>query len=109
MTSHGIFAFRQHGPEQSIRWIGLSDSARPGTISDKLNRRVGLSFNKCRTGKVAHEPDPPCYRVHPYLFVGPGALHRPIGDIVIAPGLHAHWQGADYVAWEWGVQRREVA
>src|SRR5205814_5442640 len=104
----GVFAFRQHDTELSVRWSRLDGRARCGTIWDELDRRIGLSFNERRTGQVANEPEPPCHRVHPYLFVGPGALHRPIRDIVVAAGLHAHWQRADYIAREWRVQGSEV-
>src|SRR5438477_2749261 len=103
VTAHGVFAFRQHGAELTVGWIHLDDGVGSGTARDELDPRVSQPFNQRWTGKVAHEPDPSSHRMHPYLFVGPSALHGPVRDIAVTASLQADWQGTDDVAWKWGV------
>src|SRR5580765_1489755 len=84
LTAHGVPAFRQQDPELSVGWISPGERARRRTVWDELDRRVGFSFDECRAGEVTHEPDPPRHGVHPYLFVSPSTLDRPIRNIVVA-------------------------
>src|SRR5580704_123158 len=61
-------------------------------------RRIDEAPNGGRNAEVVHQPDPLSHRSGPDFLISPADLRRPVGSIVIALSLDAHWKRAHHLA-----------
>ncbi len=61
-------------------------------------RRINEASNRGWNAEVVHQPNPLANRSSPDFLISPADLRRPVGSIVIALSLNAHWKRAHYLA-----------